>query len=230
VRPETETIDRLFLELSQFTTATTAKELALEQQLARIKEHGCLLNKPDAEQDAPLYCSEVIAKLQQQLAFLKSKQPYESKDWHDLVMEKGATVGEALASRLAWKQATARVKELEAHDAERREAHAFLTGKFETGWCMTHPDGKAVTALGKAAQQATAQIERLREALMHISQGSTPWMETKTITDTPFELIMKYAQQALDAARATSPDTAPAPPAPSPTAPPPEADPTQTPQ
>ena len=30
----TETIDKLFLELSQFTKATTAKEIQLQQQLA----------------------------------------------------------------------------------------------------------------------------------------------------------------------------------------------------
>ena len=34
---ETETIDRLFLELSQFTRATTGKELALAKQLAEAK-------------------------------------------------------------------------------------------------------------------------------------------------------------------------------------------------
>jgi hypothetical protein len=34
---ETETIDRLFLELSQFTRATTGKELALANQLAEAK-------------------------------------------------------------------------------------------------------------------------------------------------------------------------------------------------
>ena len=34
---ETETIDRLFLELSQFTQATTGKELALANQLAEAK-------------------------------------------------------------------------------------------------------------------------------------------------------------------------------------------------
>lgn len=33
---QTETIDRLFLELSQFTKATTAKELALKGKLARL--------------------------------------------------------------------------------------------------------------------------------------------------------------------------------------------------
>lgn len=33
---DTETIDRLFLELSQFTTATTAKELRYEKALKAI--------------------------------------------------------------------------------------------------------------------------------------------------------------------------------------------------
>ena len=32
----TETLDRLYLELSQFTTATTARELALERQAAHL--------------------------------------------------------------------------------------------------------------------------------------------------------------------------------------------------
>ena len=35
---ETESIDRLFLELSQFTQATTAKELALNEELKRTTE------------------------------------------------------------------------------------------------------------------------------------------------------------------------------------------------
>ena len=35
---DTETIDRLFLELSQFTKARTARELALEVEVARLKE------------------------------------------------------------------------------------------------------------------------------------------------------------------------------------------------
>jgi hypothetical protein len=35
---ETETIDRLFLELSQFTKATTAKELKLQAENEKLKE------------------------------------------------------------------------------------------------------------------------------------------------------------------------------------------------
>ena len=35
---ETETIDRLFLELSQVTQATTAKELALQNEVAALRE------------------------------------------------------------------------------------------------------------------------------------------------------------------------------------------------
>lgn len=34
---DTETIDRLFLELSQFTKATTSRELALEKRLQKIQ-------------------------------------------------------------------------------------------------------------------------------------------------------------------------------------------------
>jgi hypothetical protein len=33
----TETIDRLFLELSQFTTAKTRREIHLEEEIARLK-------------------------------------------------------------------------------------------------------------------------------------------------------------------------------------------------
>jgi hypothetical protein len=36
---DTETIDRLFLELSQFTNATTAKERGLRDALERIARH-----------------------------------------------------------------------------------------------------------------------------------------------------------------------------------------------
>lgn len=34
--PDTETIDRLFLELSQITTAKTSREIDLENRLARV--------------------------------------------------------------------------------------------------------------------------------------------------------------------------------------------------
>lgn len=37
-QPETEAIDRLFLELSQFTNATTARELALQKEIAKLHE------------------------------------------------------------------------------------------------------------------------------------------------------------------------------------------------
>jgi hypothetical protein len=40
---ETETIDRLFLELAQFTTATTAKEMRLESQLTAATERERVL-------------------------------------------------------------------------------------------------------------------------------------------------------------------------------------------
>ena len=35
---ETETIDRLFLELSQFTTATTAREIALQDHIKFLRQ------------------------------------------------------------------------------------------------------------------------------------------------------------------------------------------------
>ena len=35
---ETETIDRLFLELSQFTSATTKKELEKDKEIERLRE------------------------------------------------------------------------------------------------------------------------------------------------------------------------------------------------
>lgn len=35
---ETETIDRLYLELSQFSQSKTAKELRLEDEIARLRE------------------------------------------------------------------------------------------------------------------------------------------------------------------------------------------------
>ena len=42
---DTETIDKLFLELSQFTQATTAKELALRAENERLKKERELLDK-----------------------------------------------------------------------------------------------------------------------------------------------------------------------------------------
>lgn len=37
-RPDTETIDRIFLELSQFTTATTAKEIAMQSGIGEARQ------------------------------------------------------------------------------------------------------------------------------------------------------------------------------------------------
>ena len=45
---ETETIDRLFLELSQFTTAKTARELELQAQVDRV---WALINPANYEND-----------------------------------------------------------------------------------------------------------------------------------------------------------------------------------
>lgn len=45
---KTETIDKLFLELSQVTQATTAKELALQAQVARLKQQQYEPNERDA--------------------------------------------------------------------------------------------------------------------------------------------------------------------------------------
>ncbi len=36
---ELETVNKLFLELSQFTTATTAKELATQKEIKELKKH-----------------------------------------------------------------------------------------------------------------------------------------------------------------------------------------------
>lgn len=50
---ETETIDRLFLELSQVTQATTAKELALQDEVQRLRE--ALVYVAFATHDTPQY-------------------------------------------------------------------------------------------------------------------------------------------------------------------------------
>jgi hypothetical protein len=44
---DTEAIDRLFLELSQFTHATTAKELALRAEVARLRKALEWIVQPD---------------------------------------------------------------------------------------------------------------------------------------------------------------------------------------
>ena len=73
-------------------------------------------------------------------------------------------------------------KRLAEVEAERREAHVFLTGKGgEISWCMAHPNGEPDTELGKAAkavcidrdagwQAAEALAEALDELLYAISQ------------------------------------------------------------
>ena len=62
----TETIDRLFLELSQVTTATTANELAMRQQLDEKEEQRQNLMDAFARQGNS--AQEVITELRQQLA------------------------------------------------------------------------------------------------------------------------------------------------------------------
>lgn len=67
-------------------------------------------------------------------------------------------------------QSEAENERLREHEHEWREAHAMLTGKFETGYAMTHPDGPH-TELGYAAMEANvlgdalrAERDQLREA------------------------------------------------------------------
>jgi hypothetical protein len=68
--PDTETIDHLFLELSQFTQATTAKELALQGEVQKLMD----VIRPFAK---------VVAKS-------SGRVPYErlsAADWHALAKE-----------------------------------------------------------------------------------------------------------------------------------------------
>ncbi len=53
--------------------------------------------------------------------------------------------------------------------AENHEAHAFLTGRHETGWVMTHPGGKPTTELGKAALALSQQRDAAHAALTDIA-------------------------------------------------------------
>lgn len=48
--PETEAIDRLYLELSQFTKAKTAREIALEGLIARSHDWICQTIELSAEE------------------------------------------------------------------------------------------------------------------------------------------------------------------------------------
>ena len=53
----------------------------------------------------------------------------------------------------------------ESLKAEHHEAHAMLTGNYETGWCMTHPDNIPDTELGKAAMEKNERIAALESQL-----------------------------------------------------------------
>lgn len=70
-RCQTETIDRLFLELSQFTSATTARELALKDENKRLR--GVLAQSIKALQsvrtgdDAEVRCWDMAERLRQVL-------------------------------------------------------------------------------------------------------------------------------------------------------------------
>lgn len=46
---ETETIDRLFLELSQFTTATTAREIALQDHIKFLRQEIVAFLESDSD-------------------------------------------------------------------------------------------------------------------------------------------------------------------------------------
>lgn len=61
-------------------------------------------------------------------------------------------------------QLRAELETLRAHDHEWSEAHAMLTGKFEIGFAMTHPEG-AHTELGKAAEALNVKIAALEADL-----------------------------------------------------------------
>lgn len=57
--PETEAIDRLFLELSQFAQAKTAREIAMENALRRIAEMRHSESKPETLLAAAVSLAEV---------------------------------------------------------------------------------------------------------------------------------------------------------------------------
>ncbi len=60
---DTETIDRLFLELSQFTTATTGKELRLRALLRRVLDAG----RPHPREDCLCLRCEVWLAVRKEL-------------------------------------------------------------------------------------------------------------------------------------------------------------------
>lgn len=72
---ELDTVNKLFLELSQFATATTAKELALQKEIKELQEDMELLEKTsilhwaDAKSSKPPTDKRVLLKIE------KSKNP-----------------------------------------------------------------------------------------------------------------------------------------------------------
>lgn len=73
---ETEIIDKLFLELSQFTQAFTARELALRKdvaewlQLARYQRNWFEKNHPDGKNAGPCPTDAAIRKSENLLGLL----------------------------------------------------------------------------------------------------------------------------------------------------------------
>lgn len=57
---------------------------------------------------------------------------------------------------------------------ENHEAHAMLTGKYEIGWCMTHPDNKPDTELGKAAMERNAQLTAAQARITELESSRYP--------------------------------------------------------
>lgn len=62
---DTETIDRLFLELSQFTNASTAKERGLRDALERIARHSPYMGSSGAYRQGQLNILESVSAIAQ---------------------------------------------------------------------------------------------------------------------------------------------------------------------
>lgn len=64
----------------------------------------------------------------------------------------------------------ARLKSLlESATPENAEAHAYLTGRGEIAYCMTHPTDEPLTELGKAAKKTVVELRTANAELNRVA-------------------------------------------------------------
>lgn len=177
---ETETMDKLFLELSQFSQATTAKELRLQSSLLAEQEKVRELEASLANSVNSDWHNEKVVELTAKLI-----------EREDVVQEQNVTIGMQLTKLVANEQAIAELTaKLEAKDAEQEpvgEIQHLL--ELNDEWAKKLPIGtKLYTTPPLVSAAVAAALRKAAEVVLsHTEAVGNGWLDW--ITDEPSAVI-----------------------------------------